>query len=230
MKYIQGRDKFSAGDVLFNPNLASSRHPINITNVQEALAEVIRRLPNSWIPLTFFNVGEVVNCLGIPAYCVLECTVAGTSGITEPTGSAVGSTIADGGVTWVVRDRRQGSGVGKIPALIDVGSGVAGLPAVDGSLLTGLVSNGPGWEKYSDGRIMQWGGWTISSTSPAAQITVTFPLTMVEVSTAPVISVFNAAIDQIGYSNVTTSGMKINKGSSDNAARSGSYRVWGWWK
>lgn len=74
--------------------------------------------------------------------CFSSVLQAGTTAATEPTWPAVGSTIADGTVMWKVCDIRQGTTIGRIPALIDVGSGGAGWPAVSGKLLTDISSSG----------------------------------------------------------------------------------------
>ena len=123
------------------------------------------------------------------SYKMVECTVAGTTGATEPTWGAVGTTVTDGSVTWKVYDVRQGTAIGKVPSLVDVGGGEAGLPAVDGSLLTGLplpdlssyltVTNynadhakslaESGYQKLPSGLIIQWGKTNTTGTT-------TFPI------------------------------------------------------
>ena len=85
-----------------------------------------------------YTAGEICFSSVIGDYRVAECTIGGQSGTVEPTWGAVGASVTDGGVTWVVRDLRQGTSIGKIPALVDVGGGKAGLPAVSGKLLTDM--------------------------------------------------------------------------------------------
>ncbi|WP_051296444.1 gp53-like domain-containing protein [Anaeroarcus burkinensis] len=85
-----------------------------------------------------YTAGDICFSSVIGDYRFAECTIGGESGTTEPTWGAVGATVTDGGVTWVVRDLRQGTSIGKIPALVDVGGGKAGLPAVSGKLLTDI--------------------------------------------------------------------------------------------
>lgn len=85
-----------------------------------------------------YAIGEACFSSVIGDYKYMECTIAGTTAAAEPTWPAVGNTIADGTVTWVVRDIRQGTAIGRIPALVDVGGGKAGLPAVSGKLLTDI--------------------------------------------------------------------------------------------
>nr|WP_320145986.1 hypothetical protein [uncultured Anaeromusa sp.] len=124
-----------------------------------------------------YATGEICFSSVIGDYRFAECTIGGQSGTAEPTWGAVGATVTDGGVTWVVKDLRQGTSIGKIPALVDVGGGIAGLPAVNGSLLTdlptpdlspylksadynadhekSLITNG--YQKFPGGLIIQWG-------------------------------------------------------------------------
>ena len=85
-----------------------------------------------------YATGEICFSSVIGDYRFAECTVGGQSGTAEPIWGAVGASVTDNGVTWVVRDLRQGTSIGKIPALVDVGGGKAGLPAVSGKLLTDI--------------------------------------------------------------------------------------------
>jgi len=58
-----------------------------------------------WQASTPYDIGDV----RLPSdfdHRYLGCTVAGTSGTVEPTCPAVGSTVTDGGVTWIARDSR----------------------------------------------------------------------------------------------------------------------------
>lgn len=136
-----------------------------------------------------YATGEICFSSVIGDFRLAECTVGGQSGTVEPSWGTVGSTVADGGVTWVVRDLRQGTSIGKIPALVDVGGGKAGLPAIDGSLLTGLplpdlspyltsttyntdhanLLTTNGWQKLPGGLIIQWG-------RGLANTTINFPV------------------------------------------------------
>lgn len=53
--------------------------------------------PTPWAASTAYTVGDTVSLTG---GAVLQATVAGTSGTTEPTAPAVGATVTDGTVTW----------------------------------------------------------------------------------------------------------------------------------
>jgi hypothetical protein len=57
-----------------------------------------------WQPTKVYAVGDICYSATAASYKRFECMVAGTSGITEPTWPAVGSTITDGTVTWKVVD------------------------------------------------------------------------------------------------------------------------------
>ena len=141
-------------------------------------------LYNLWKPNTEYAVGDIRYSPKLPSWAYLECTQAGVSGTDESIFTNIstgGGVISDGGVIWAVRDLRQGTSIGRMPALIDVGSGVAGLPAVDGSLLTGVVSSGGSglnqWIKCADGTMLQRGASATSDfgVNPATA-NVTFPL------------------------------------------------------
>ncbi len=138
-----------------------------------------------WQASTAYSVGDV----RLPsdfAYKYLECTIAGTSGSTEPTWPVVGGTVTDGGVTWIVRDLRVASGstdnstristtawirsniqslVSECIAAVATAAGFAYLPGVNGYIKF------PSW---LGGLIMQW--WR-EPASLTGQWQVTFPLT-----------------------------------------------------
>lgn len=161
----------------------------------QQITQGIIDISRGWKSGNAYSVGQVIYSTDIlHSMKFFECTVAGTSGNIEPAWGAVGTTIVDGTVTWKVFDIRQGTSIGKIPALIDIGGGVAGLPAVNGSLLTGLPipdlsgyvlgsaftganqSKTPnGWQILYGGVIVQW-GTTASAITADGRLTVTFPI------------------------------------------------------
>lgn len=97
-----------------------------------------------WQANKVYNLGEIIHSTTLAnSMKMFECTVAGASGLTEPTWGAVGTTITDGTCQWKVYDIRQGISIGRIPSLVDVGGGKAGLPAVSGKLLTDIDSGMP---------------------------------------------------------------------------------------
>lgn len=134
---------------------------------------------------TAYAIGDIAYSPTLPSWARLECVVAGTTAAVDPAWPAVGSTVTDGTVTWKVYDIRQGATIGRLPALVDVGSGVAGLPAISGKLLTDIVLSSAftgtnqsltanGWQKLPGGLILQWG--KTASTGANTSIVVTLPI------------------------------------------------------
>lgn len=60
--------------------------------------------PLFWQSSKAYAVGDICYSASASSYKRMECTVAGASGTTEPSWSAVGQTVTDGTVTWLVRD------------------------------------------------------------------------------------------------------------------------------
>lgn len=97
---------------------------------------------------TPYVVGECKQSAKLLSYEYLECTVGGTTGVTEPTYPAVGNTVVDGAVTWIVRDKRQadaqfdvGTKLATTAFVKNVGfqySGVIGLTASRNALATDI--------------------------------------------------------------------------------------------
>jgi hypothetical protein len=96
--------------------------------------------PNVWRANQIYTIGDICYPKSETSFKYMECTVAGTSAAIEPAWGAVSSTIIDGTCQWKICDIRQGTAIGRIPALIDVGGGIAGLPAISGKLLTDITS------------------------------------------------------------------------------------------
>ncbi|HMM20643.1 MAG TPA: phage tail protein [Selenomonadales bacterium] len=69
---------------------------------------------NLWRASRAYAVGDVVYSKNATSYKYMQCTVAGTTAATEPTWPAVGQTVTDGTITWVVRDIRTGEQIGTI--------------------------------------------------------------------------------------------------------------------
>lgn len=63
-----------------------------------------------------YTVGDICYSKTAASYKYMECTVAGNTAAVEPAWPAVGSTVTDGTVTWLVRDIRSGEQIGSIKA------------------------------------------------------------------------------------------------------------------
>ncbi len=74
-----------------------------LQNVDQKLLNLFSA-SNQWKSSTAYGVGDIVHTVVAGnSFKFFQCTVAGTSGATEPTWPAVGSTVADGTVTWQAR-------------------------------------------------------------------------------------------------------------------------------
>ena len=82
---------------------------------------------SGWRRKHHYNVSDISTPSAIGSYKYAECTVAGTSGSVEPTWPAVGETVTDGTVTWIIRDIRaaypllDGTGIAKTLDIITKG-------------------------------------------------------------------------------------------------------------
>ena len=65
---------------------------------------------------TAYVVGDVAYSSNLPSWARLECVTAGTTASTEPTLSsvAVGTSVTDGTVTWIIDDIRDSNIVGNV--------------------------------------------------------------------------------------------------------------------
>lgn len=57
-----------------------------------------------WQPSTAYSVGAEVKSPSLSAGCVARCTKAGTTGASEPSWTAAGTTITDGTATWSINN------------------------------------------------------------------------------------------------------------------------------
>lgn len=94
---------------------------------------------NIWKSVHLYTVGDICYSTNAASYKYFECVVAGISGTNEPTWPAVGQILTEGTCQWKVYDIRQGTTIGRIPGLVDVGEGKAGLPSVSGKNLTDIL-------------------------------------------------------------------------------------------
>jgi hypothetical protein len=63
-----------------------------------------------------YAIGDICYSKTAASYKYMECTTAGITAAAEPVWPAVGQTVTDGTVTWLVRDIRAGEQVGSIKA------------------------------------------------------------------------------------------------------------------
>lgn len=121
-----------------NEHKASTTVHAEAFNAHNTASSAHSLMMQFWQASYAYAVGDCIRPKIHGSYKYLECTVAGTSGTSEPTWPAGGSTVTDGGVTWKVCDMRHGTTVGKLLEVIDVG-GAPGLPAISGKLLTDIA-------------------------------------------------------------------------------------------
>ncbi|VBB09656.1 Hypothetical protein LUCI_4954 [Lucifera butyrica] len=92
---------------------------ITATDVQSAINELDTKKAsidyvdshkglNSWQVGKAYEVGDICYSANAPNYARMECITAGTSAMTEPTWTGVGTYLTDGTVKWIVDDIRDG--------------------------------------------------------------------------------------------------------------------------
>lgn len=70
-----------------------------------------------WKSSTSYSVGDVVFSANAASYKLMECTTAGTSGLTEPTWPTAGNTVNDGSAVWTVRDITKFARIDQLPSI-----------------------------------------------------------------------------------------------------------------
>ena len=73
-------------------------------NQGEITAALVKSL--LYQPSTAYSIGAIVYSPNLPAGTIAKCTVAGTTGSTEPVWPAVGSAVNDGTVRWLVENMK----------------------------------------------------------------------------------------------------------------------------
>ena len=185
---------------------------INETIVLATVADITDHNNNSdahnlrrWKAGREYAIGDICfsKLFATESYKYFECTVAGTSGTTEPTWPATGNTVTDGGVTWIVRDLRVATATSeestkiatsqwvKDVALLLAGGTMAGAIAMGSNKITGLgpatasgdavslgqflssIAGAQGYQKFPSGLIIQWGTVQGGGVNPTL---VTFPV------------------------------------------------------
>jgi hypothetical protein len=84
------------------------------------------------------------------------------------------------------------------------------------------VKTASGYQRFEGGMIMQWGTFIIGAAA-AANASVSFPIAFPSSCLHGIVNVDNAALDQIGVVNKTLTSMVVQKGTSDNGVRTGTW-------
>lgn len=179
-----------------------------------------------WQASTPYAVGDV----RLPSdfdHRYLECTVAGTSGTVEPTCPAVGSTVTDGGVTWIVRDFRVATETTDNSTRIsttawirtNIQSLVSGCIAAVATAAGFAYSFGSiGYLKFPSwlgGVIIQWGNDASASTYSSTAYPVVFPNTVYQVlATVYQVSGGSAQYVAVIQPGPTTTGFNLTKSAA----------------
>lgn len=126
-----------------------------------------------WKSSTAYAVGDIIFTAANSSK-FMQCTVAGTSGLTEPVWTAVGTTKTDGTVTWLVRDfdnvvtQSLGTSNTKAASTAFVQNAINNLELI--------VDSGSGigyyWREWDSGKIEIFGSVAAVVSTPG---TVTFP-------------------------------------------------------
>lgn len=95
-----------------------------------------------------YAVGDVSYSPSLPSRAYLECITAGTTGATEPIWTDVGTTVTDGTVVWIIRDKRQ---VPDYTSGIDL-SAISGTKIPNLGFILGLLGN------LANGTAVTWDG------------------------------------------------------------------------
>ena len=91
---------------------------------------------NGWISNHLYSIGDIIYSGNMSSYKRAECVVGGTSGNSEPTWTAIGTLVTDGGVTWIIDDVRMAVPAGTKLELFGVTSALAGTLVADGSAIS----------------------------------------------------------------------------------------------
>lgn len=99
-KKVQSGTEFAGGVTI---DMDADTLPIILTHVLGNATAVADATATAWVGTTVMAKGDIVNHSGgIYSLVVAKITGTGTTGAVEPTPTAVGEKIVDGGVTWVV--------------------------------------------------------------------------------------------------------------------------------
>ena len=107
-----------------------------------------------WQPGTAYKVGAGVSSPSLPPGTIARCTVAGTTGGEEPQWTAVGTTLTDGSVAWLIETQVNAAIMEQVNAAIEARI-LKAFPV--GTIIETKVDVNPGtyiggtWEKTSSG-------------------------------------------------------------------------------
>lgn len=116
-------------------------------NQGEITAALVKSL--LYQPGTAYSIGATVYSPNLPAGTIAKCTVAGTTGSTEPVWPAVGSAVNDGTVRWLV-ENSGGSNITVDVTLDSISSNAIANKAVYAALNNKLDKNGTAMYAYRD--------------------------------------------------------------------------------
>lgn len=116
-------------------------------NQGEITAALVKSL--LYQPDTAYSIGAIVYSPNLPAGTIAKCTVAGTTGSTEPAWPAAGSAVNDGTVRWLV-ENSGGSNITVDATLDSISSNAIANKAVYAALNNKLDKNGTAMYAYRD--------------------------------------------------------------------------------
>lgn len=98
---------------------------------------------NMWKASKAYVVGDIVDAPTLSNWAILECSVAGTTGTSEPTwGTTVGATITDNTVSWILKRKSNNINYGQ--QIYDVVGTYTFTAPVDGLYKVTVVGGGGG--------------------------------------------------------------------------------------
>ncbi|MCM0757337.1 hypothetical protein M7775_01985 [Sporomusa sphaeroides DSM 2875] len=165
-KYWQSTKTYAVGNIVYSPNLPSNSY------AECTVAGTTAETEPTWPAIGSTKVDGTVTWVVRDSRDARKLQTARTLSLT---GGVTGSVSFDGSAnasmaaTVAVLGAIDGSQLTKLTA--NVLTGV--LPAIDGSLVTGIVSSGTGWTKFSDGTLIQRGNVSVTS---AVGVTLVFPI------------------------------------------------------
>lgn len=116
-------------------------------NQGEITAALVKSL--LYQPDTAYSSGAIVYSPSLPAGTIAKCTLAGTTGSTEPAWPAAGSAVNDGTVRWLV-ENSGGSNITVDATLDSISSNAIANKAVYAALNNKLDKNGTAMYAYRD--------------------------------------------------------------------------------